>query len=85
MTPPSHCGTVCKNYAYMYKNSKGKPHSIEIGWKCVVCGEGRIPASSINPPLSSYMRGMEEVRLDGIEFDSQVANRLNNITFKKTI
>lgn len=67
---PIHCGQPTKQYVKVY-GLKVK-HSIESGFKCVVCGQIRVP--DISKPFDrSDMDKMDAIREAGIKFDESLS------------
>lgn len=76
MTPPLHCDKPARPYARLY-GPKRRPHSIEHGFMCSVCGEIRL---SVNPPrLTETTTADDLLREEGIKFDESLTyEQINN-------
>ena len=66
MTPPLHCNKPARPYARLY-GPKKRPHSIEHGFMCSVCGEIRLSASTTQTPTENTADDL--LREEGIKFD----------------
>lgn len=70
-TTITHCGQQAKPYAKLY-GKKGRPHSIESGFRCDVCGQHRVPFGLEVPDRAEEY---EKLRMEGIAFDESLNNK----------
>lgn len=64
-----HCGKPAVLYAKPY--GCPRPHSIELGFACQVCGEHRIPTGR-SFSQEPHVLAMDVIRENGIQFDASL-------------